>query len=905
VNAVVDVFDSSGNARGAADTMLADGCHPNEKGYEAIAKAFYAAINSQYTTAVTETITNPTDVDMPSAGNINELAAGTLYGTYYVEKSNGYQLELKNLPKTDILGERYVYYIREAGTHVLDGSSYKLSENAYKYIAGVQYEDNGMTAYADDSMAIRNTIVTTDLHLTKTWSDGNENHEADTVSIRIHRDTVADSADARKNPLTLTLSKEEITLIKDSPLSEKVKASVPVKANPNDQVTVALDASMQTITLTAGADAQVGTQTITFTSDDGQKATLTVHIIEKPPLTLTLNKYTVTGGVDTAPVVSSVLTREDNDVKEDATYTSSDDSVISITSDGVMTVNGPGTATITASYGGETAERDVTVTYSTDFTLPETLTITAGDTQSLGIDPYFGTFTYDAPADSGLSFADGSVTAGTETGTFTVTVTRSDGKTHDVTVVVAKGTKDGTLQLSNSPGQTATYSYDETAGIITITVPPNTNQNDSSHKFNEIATNADLKALIPTKYEIIPTNSFNGEVSIFGPGNGWEKRTNQNIEAGSAVTFDASGTESFEQRKNSGHQDVLGFVCTNSAGPYTLKIYVKSGESGGGGSGGDPTTYDSGTFEVGDAFSEQGGNYKYYPDPSKKVAAGSTVRVVISGAQQGSLIQVAINDANTMFADSSADANGQVTIDISVPSETTLEHIDIWNYKESDWNSNNLDKSTLTLVSYTITPPNSTNAANAPARTLLTRFKSSALRLSSAKALATQLKEEEAQETQSVPESGTAAAPVQRGNVLLGITPQENANFDANGYIDRTMDASEDWAIQLTELPVYYVKPDGSVGTYYYWAEELSGADGYKASYSFKDADDETNYSINAALSGDAQIDVRNTRNQVEETILPESGGIGIGICYRIGAFLLLLAAAGFAAARYRRWFYE
>ncbi len=886
VNSVVKVIDENGNEVSASETMLKDQCHPNEKGYEEIAKAFYSAILSQYTEAIITTVTNPTDVDLPNADyNINDLASGTLYGTYDITKADGYSLVLRNLPRTDVLGSQYVYYVREVGTHILNGDSYRLSENAYKYIEAVQYDDNGMTALADDSMTIKNTIKTINLNIEKEWSDGNENHESDVITVRIHRDTVADSAAAKQNPLTLTLNKSEITLYKDSTVSSNLTASVPVKPVTDNKVEVVLDLSKQHITLTPKSGVGECNHKITFESEDGQTVELTVHIIEKPELTLVLDKYELNGG-ETAPVVSGVYTILDENVKSEATYESNNSNVIEIDANtGEMTVKGIGTATITASYDGKTATKVVTVSYSDDFDVASPLNMTENQTIALadnpfGIDPFIGEFSYeitptnDSPSD-GLTISGSTLTA-SKAGTYTVTVTRGDGKAHDILVNVVKGTKDGTLPLTNSTNQEVTYSYDETKGIITITVPKNTNNYDSSHKFNDIATNVDLKDLIPTKYELILSANTN-YVAIYSAGNGWTEY-NSTFSAGEAIEMEASGNESFEQRLKNGNSD-MGFNCSNDAGPFTLKIYVKTSESGSGGSG---NTSQGTIYDVNQLFSSF--NQNNY-NTGVEIEANSTVTVRLSGTS-GQYYKISMGGNTSQSGDwvnlngdngysGNLDSDGTKTIEISIPQKLYYNEIQGW------------DANGITLVSYTIIPPATANANSVSKAPKLTRFTASSLRMSTAKALAAEL--------DSIPEE-----------TQTGITQQEQQSMEEHGYFDRTISDDGNWKITLPELPQYFVKADGTVANYYYWAEEISGAEGYKTSYSFTDADDATSHSINASNSGDATIRIKNTLNQIpSSTTLPESGGSGTCIYYTIGGLLLLLSAAGYTTFKRRRWFNE
>ena len=620
-----------------------------------------------------------------------------------------------------------------------------------------------------------------------------------------------------------------------------------------------------------------------------------MHIIEKPDLDLILDKYELKGG-DSAPVVQHVYTITDDDVKEYATYSSTNENVISIDSSGVMTVNGIGTATITATYTSDgktlTATKDVTVSYSDDFNVTSPLNMTENDNIPLannpfGISPFIGDFTYtvtptnDSPSD-GLTISEQGVTA-SKAGTYTVTIKRhdavneSDWTTKIVDVNVTTGAKPLTIMLRNKDdNQTldtvqTTYTYDEEQGIITI-ILPKTGEQWRRWEFTSIKTIDELKSLVPQKYELVASGQV-GYVGMSAAGFDWAQENTGSHDAGYVFAFNATNPTQLSNKDRSTVQ------IDNDAGPYTLKIYVKSTESGGGESGGGSS--ESGNETVIDKpFSDySNGNVPI----TGVIEAGSKVTIKLKGtANKGYKINLGGNTSQAggwqnLNGDDgysgNLDANGEAIKEITVNQKLYYTEIQRW-YDEGG---------NLMLYSYTITPPDTANA-NSANTAKFTRFNASGLRLGAAKLLAAKL--------------GTSENSLQSA-----ITPLEEQSFAEDGCIEKTVNASDNWQIAVSELPQYYIKSDGTVANYYYWAEEMSGADGYKASYSFKDNDDETDYSINASQSGDALIKIKNTLNQTHESVeLPESGGSGTTLYYTISGILLMLSAVGYVTIKRRRW---
>lgn len=839
-------YDTAGN-----EISSTESCLP-----EQITVYVYQKLETEETQS--GTVTNPTDISLPSGdGDISTLTAGTPYGTYTIQKSEGYRLELQNLPKQNAAGINYVYYVREEGNHVEDNGSYRLTGSRFRYIKGVQYEGNGKTVLTNGEITINNTILTTDIHISKMWSDGNENHNDDTITVRIHRETTPDTEAAQQNPLTLTLSENEVTLVIGSGQSAALTASVPVRPDAEydtDQLEVTLDSAKQAITVALKEGASPGDKNITFRTEDGQTAVLTVHIVDTPLLTLNLDKNTLVGG-DAAPVVQSVMTLEGNDVKAEATYGSSDDSVISIDPQtGQMTVNGVGIAEITAEYDGKTATAVVTVTLPETFSITGENTVQQDQTIALSVTPDFGTFEWSSGDTSIATVDSNGVVTGVSPGTVTITATRSDGKkaTMEVTVTELPSIITGTIPDKES-GHTYDYVYDPATHKITVTA---TRENYAAIKFR-LSDHPELKDLVPVRYEMTNYNA-SGQLQWHMSEFGISYSTNTRIE-------NLKNTKAFSDMSDNDN------IYIGYAGTHIIEITVQS---------------EGGTFEPDETLNlsdVQNGNYYFDPNkvylintnaPITNITSGNTGNTSVNGNGQGWWAKVEYTENGTFF-----------NVEVQRSGLNWPETITITTTEGS--------------VTLGILSSNSVSANQNTAR--MTRFSSGALRLGSARTYATQLDETDINTPEPPPAEQNAKTLRSKP---LRITSPESVSFWENGYIDITVSASDNWAVTLSDLPIYQFDEDGTVISCYYWAEEISGAEGYKASYVFTDADSSTNYSINAANSGEAAIQIRNTENQIPDSVdLPVTGGSGRS--FTVTGLLLMISAGGYAMKKRRGWLDE
>ena len=770
---LVDVYTAVGD-------NLVDGCHPNEAGYQAIANAFYTEINKIYVGADATTREIPTDISMPgNDADISSQFSGTLYGTYTLEKSNGYQLGISDLPEKNSLGVDYVYYIKEVGTHVLDsgGTFYTISGDSNKYISAVTYEHNGQLAADSGTVTIRNTIKTAELKVQKVWDDDNP-HTGDSITVRVHRDTVADSNDAQQNPLTLAMSVENGSTIQ-IPIGNTDGIEITSNKSVNPTVTGSgiatstMDtASKKVWKIKPDDDAQVGdTATVTFTDESGQKVTVNIEIVDNPKLSLAPNTATFTANANDPTLSPSwtiqytpsggspqSLNAEDANV----TFTSSNPSAATINDNGVLTVVNGGTTNITATYNndGILTSNEVTVTINLPAFTADDVSVTAGGTSSqISISPPYGTFTYQS-ADESIATVDkyGNVT-GVAAGSTTITITRKDGN-------------------SNNSGEPLTVNVRVESGEERM------GSNDT--KTLDVPEGMGVKQIL---VKLPPEKGYNS----------WA-------------------------------------YCG-----FRLEDEVKQSEW-----------------------------YSYY-DSTYQFSAG-----------YGPAWCLDTGDAPTSTNNASYDIStaGQYIVTFNSPMK--CDRVNFFKIQNTDYILYQIKYEPL--IEEAISDP---NVATSQSRKLLSRFNSNTLRLGAA--------------------LNYTALPLSVESETESESTSATAEFNDSGIWEFTLTSSNSWQKQLNGLPVYKVNADGTLQSYYYWAEEIEvngkPVAGYTVSYSFTDGDSETDYSINAANPGaNPLITIKNTPTESpSSTTLPTSGGSGTRIYTTIGGILLLLSAAGYVTAKRRR----
>lgn len=780
----VKVMDANGNA--LATTMLSsDGCHPNDDGYDEIAKTFFTAINNKYLGGTVTTNTTPTDISMPGEdADISKQFSGTMIGTYTLQRSEGYKLSLDQLPEKNALGVEYVYYIKENGTHILsdDGTYYTLSGDKNQYIEAVTYLHNGQTAAESSTVTIRNTIKTAELSIVKIWDDKNT-HTGDTITVRVHRETVADSDDAQQNPLTLAMSVENGSTIQ-LPIGNTDGIEITSNKGVNPTVTGSGIATPTTDTaskkvwkIRPAGNAEVGdTATVTFTDESGQKVTVNIEIVDNPKLSLAPNTATFTANANDPTLSPSwtiqytpsggspqSLNAEDANV----TFTSSNPSAATINDNGVLTVVNGGTTNITATYNndGILTSNKVEVTINLPaFTLSaenaET-SVKENGSINLIVNPIYGDFDYSYTSNDG-----GEVTLQK-----TACGVKVNGKTVGNVIIYANRKNGNGDDIGN---QSINITVTQSASVDTF--GPDTLSAHTEKTYSVDITKKVSK--VEVEFNISKTNQYN----------------NPYID--------------FELKYDGNRVRYCGIV--NDGSSYSFMY---------------------------------------------------------------STVEPTINNNTYIF---------------SFDEATSIDTISI--KPTNDCGTYEVSKITVTYSSDLIN--SNTNYVVNSSRQLQTRFSSNTLHLSAARNYTSQ--------------PLAAAAEIEEQPTPI------TAAFNDSGYMDITMTSANSWQKQLTGLPVYKVNTDGTLQSYYYWAEEIEvngkPVAGYTVSYSFTDGDSETDYSINAANPGaNPLITIKNTPTESPSSVeLPESGSTGTKIYYLTGGILLLLSAAGYITyTKRRRWFNE
>ncbi|MDE6087219.1 MAG: Cna B-type domain-containing protein, partial [Oscillospiraceae bacterium] len=127
-------------------------------------------------------------------------------------------------------------------------------------------------------------------------------------------------------------------------------------------------------------------------------------------------------------------------------------------------------------------------------------------------------------------------------------------------------------------------------------------------------------------------------------------------------------------------------------------------------------------------------------------------------------------------------------------------------------------------------------------------------------------------------------------------TEPEGANNDTELVKSVDITATTGWKTVVEDLDVY----DAEGNLYYYWVVEESHV-GFDVSYLFEDGDNTTIYAINATNPGDGAITIRNTKIESHEISMPSTGGPGVGRSHTVGAILMCGSTASYILARRRR----
>ncbi len=287
---------------------------------------------------------------------------------------------------------------------------------------------------------------------------------------------------------TVTLGEESPTALSLSPLNQTIvqgsNLSFQAFANGlevSNQVTwTSSDASVATID-GQGLATGVAPGGVTITASGFGTSTSTSLSVRAANLTsLTLSATPLTVGLGTQLQLSATGTFEDGstqDLTGSATWSSNDSTIASVISTGLVTGNTVGTTQILATFGGQTASVDVTVTPATlvslDTITPGNVALRIGGTQTFTVSGTFSDGTTSTVAanwtssDSTLVSIDMTTGLATALAPGTVTITATSGALSTTTNATVASFK---LIVVNSGDFTmSTYAIDELTGIPVAT----------------------------------------------------------------------------------------------------------------------------------------------------------------------------------------------------------------------------------------------------------------------------------------------------------------------------------------------------------------------------------------------------------------------------------------------------
>ena len=338
-------------------------------------------------------------------------------GTVKLKKSDGYKYVLTNVQ----LGDNDFIYVAEHESVMFD----------------VSYANNGVNSSDTPTVTITNTLKTIDLSVKKVWSDNDVvDHTGDNIVIKITQT----KGNAPDNNEPLTMYVDETTLYIKPGQTKTIDVF-----NSEDFTVVSADSSSATaaadgdkVSITGVADNTRTTVTVTDKAT-GVKRVIPVVVSSEPLPILSLYSSEITAGENTAMTVMM------SDGSEAGTYeievTEGAAAGLEIDQEaGKISGIKAGDYKLRVKVGSKYSDEvTLKVVLPDDFTVESELSISPNGTAAITPEPPYGDFTYTVIGDSsGISVdANGVVTAGgTEGASATVRVTRNDGKSHDVNVVV-------------------------------------------------------------------------------------------------------------------------------------------------------------------------------------------------------------------------------------------------------------------------------------------------------------------------------------------------------------------------------------------------------------------------------------------------------------------------------------
>lgn len=496
------------------DYIRADGCHPNEEGYTAIANAYYNAVNNYYNSSekVGEITLNAGN-NWISALDIDNAEANAKY--YVVEKSvpAGWQVSYadneqklgsgkpitvtntRHTPKTsisvrktwendsaNILGRDAISLTLLRSTDRTNWEELDIEmptpykpDNVWTYTYGVD-ENNNLTLPAEDNAGNQYFYKVEEAPLDGyTTSYGNPdgiiavddghagtlevtNTRAISLSVKkIWSDSDKNDHLTDKVKVSIFRSTDKSNVPSDSDLILQVVSAVSVGAGKD----ITISANKK---ITSAESDKTGIATVTFVDKN-----ITVHGVAEGTATITVSDGKETRQISVTVSALEMFLNDNQTFKIEAGTTgtlsvkkngsdvtnavfTSDNPNISV-SGSEITAHALGKATITAECDGLSVTQEIEVVLPETFSITGESEVTIGSDITLGIDKNYGTFTWESSNTGIATVVNGKVT-GVSAGTVTIKATRNDGKTETKEITVLNSavsfSKEGAIEFDSS-----------------------------------------------------------------------------------------------------------------------------------------------------------------------------------------------------------------------------------------------------------------------------------------------------------------------------------------------------------------------------------------------------------------------------------------------------------------------